>query len=174
MNRLDEILDWTDKTEAELAKGTDIAQSTISSYRKKYPHGALWIAKCAKYLGVTSDYLLGLSDVKQPDTTIQAISNYTGLSEDAIEKLRFISPEMRSLLSDIICSEEFEDLLMWFECGYSEMRHETERRYRHKGLYNTDSIDVNEYRATRTIASIFRSIMGKVRSETMKTLESKE
>ena len=41
----------------------------------------------AKTFGVSTDYLLGLSDVKSPDADIQAICTYTGLSEKAVKQL---------------------------------------------------------------------------------------
>ena len=46
------------------------------------------IAAIAKYLNVSSDYLLGLSEVASPDATIQGICNYTGLNEDAVYTLQ--------------------------------------------------------------------------------------
>ena len=45
------------------------------------------IKKLVEYFGVSSDYLLGLSDVPTTDTTIQAICNYTGLSDDFVSWL---------------------------------------------------------------------------------------
>ena len=43
--------------------------------------------KIAKFYGVSSDYLIGLSDVQTLDIDIQAISAKTGLSEKSIEQL---------------------------------------------------------------------------------------
>lgn len=45
------------------------------------------IATLAKHYGVSSDFLLGISDVKTPDTTAQAVIEYTGLSEDNVSTL---------------------------------------------------------------------------------------
>lgn len=44
-------------------------------------------AEIAQYFGVSTDYLLGLSDVQSPDTDIQAICKYTGLSEKALNSI---------------------------------------------------------------------------------------
>ena len=41
----------------------------------------------AKTFGVSTDYFLGLSDIKSPDADIQAICTYTGLSEKAVKQL---------------------------------------------------------------------------------------
>lgn len=45
------------------------------------------IAALAKHYGVSSDFLLGISDIKTPDTTAQAVIEYTGLSEDNVATL---------------------------------------------------------------------------------------
>jgi transcriptional regulator with XRE-family HTH domain len=45
------------------------------------------LVKLSEYFGVSTDYLLGLSEVKAPDATIQAAWQITGLSEAAIKEL---------------------------------------------------------------------------------------
>ena len=45
------------------------------------------LAKISKYFGVSSDYLLGLSNVPTTDTNLQAICNRTGLSDDFVSWL---------------------------------------------------------------------------------------
>lgn len=45
------------------------------------------LCKIADYYGVSVDYLVGHTTVKSRDTTMQAVCNYTGLSEEAVEVL---------------------------------------------------------------------------------------
>lgn len=45
------------------------------------------LADIAQYFGVSTDYLLGLSDTKSPDAGAKAAVEYTGLSEEAVEQL---------------------------------------------------------------------------------------
>lgn len=74
------------------AKETDISYKTINSYicptaQLKLPRGQelIILAKC---MGTTTDYLLGLTDSKSPpDSDLRMISDYTGLSDTAIEVL---------------------------------------------------------------------------------------
>ncbi len=40
------------------------------------------LAKIAEYFGVSTDYLLGLSDTRNPDVSARAAVAYTGLSEE--------------------------------------------------------------------------------------------
>ena len=45
------------------------------------------LADIAQYFGVSTDYLLGISDTKSPDAGAKAAVEYTGLSEEAVERL---------------------------------------------------------------------------------------
>lgn len=46
------------------------------------------LAQAAKILNVSSDYLLGLSDLETPDISIQSVCSYTGLPEAAVKQLQ--------------------------------------------------------------------------------------
>ena len=69
-------------SQKELSRIIETSKSTIGLYEtgETLPN-AENIKKLAEYFGVSSDYLLGLSDVPTTDTTIQAICNHTGLSD---------------------------------------------------------------------------------------------
>ena len=63
----------------------------------------------SKALGVSADYILGLTDVETPNQTIQAIHKETGLSEAAVEALISVnyyfdtgSWKMLAFISDLI------------------------------------------------------------------------
>lgn len=43
----------------------------------------------SRYYGVSVDYLLGLTECASNDTNLRAVCDYTGLSEKAVEQLRF-------------------------------------------------------------------------------------
>lgn len=51
------------------------------------------LVKLARHFEVSSDYLLGLSDVKSMDPTAQTACEYTGLTETSIELLHAVSIE---------------------------------------------------------------------------------
>lgn len=61
----------------------------------------------AKTFGVSTDYLLGLSSVRSPDVDVQAVCNYTGLSQSAVERLHSLNSEYQAIASDIIESDLF-------------------------------------------------------------------
>ena len=43
--------------------------------------------KIARYFEVSADYLLGLSEAESPDISVRAAVEYTGLTEEAVERL---------------------------------------------------------------------------------------
>ena len=49
----------------------------------------------AKYFNVSVDYLIGLTDVAKPDTELQAVCDYIGLSEKAVEELHREAQRMK-------------------------------------------------------------------------------
>lgn len=70
----------------------------------------------ANHFDVTTDFLLCRSDVKKADTTLQAVAEYTGLSDEAIKRivslknLSFKNIYLRNNIEtfdDFICSDFF-------------------------------------------------------------------
>ena len=45
------------------------------------------LMRLANFYGVSTDYLIGLTDKKTPDTTAQGVIDYTGLSEENVKTL---------------------------------------------------------------------------------------
>lgn len=65
---------------------------------------AVSICEIARYFGVTTDYLLGLTDVRTVETDVRAVAEYTGLSEDAVDtlnrRLDFINKSSKEFLEN--------------------------------------------------------------------------
>lgn len=76
-------------TQVEFAKKLGMSRATVGFYCAgiRIPD-ALGVAKIAKICGVTSDWILGLTDVRTSDIETQAVQNYTGLSEGAVKSLQ--------------------------------------------------------------------------------------
>lgn len=76
-------------SQEEVAKGIGESRETVRNWEvgtRKIK--AESIIKLSEYFGVTSDYLLGLSDVKSTEKNMQIACDVTGLSEDSILALR--------------------------------------------------------------------------------------
>lgn len=75
-------------SQEQLASALEIDRGTIAKYETQsripsYEHLTLF----AKYFKVSTDYLLGISDIQSNDTDMQAVCAYTGLSEEAVKEL---------------------------------------------------------------------------------------
>lgn len=71
-------------------KEGDISFAWFSKLRKnaiKSPSADI-VYTLADYFGVSSDYLLGLSDAPTTDTDLRAVCDYTGLSQEMVEIIK--------------------------------------------------------------------------------------
>ena len=76
------------ETQQQLADAIGVKREIVAFWetRKRCPNTEQ-IKKIADHFHVSADYILGLSDIESPDKTVQAICEYTGLSEKAVELL---------------------------------------------------------------------------------------
>ena len=73
-----------------LAAEFNTTRQTVSNWQNGVTvPDAVSICDIARYFGVTTDYLLGLTDVKTIETNVRAVAEYTGLSEGAVKELHF-------------------------------------------------------------------------------------
>ena len=78
LERLRKLMDESQSTRETIAKAFDCDRTITPEFIIKY----------AEYFNVSTDYLLGLSNVKSTDKAVQFISKHTGLSDRAIELLQ--------------------------------------------------------------------------------------
>ncbi len=92
--RINELLAINDVKQKELAAYLSISDNIVSYFVKgtRVPNTEQ-IIKIANFFNVSSDYLLGLTDVKTTDTDLKMIVDYTGLSEECVEMLNSIQCE---------------------------------------------------------------------------------
>ena len=76
-------------SQEKFAKALNISRISVSHYETRLRTPDIDVLlKTAEFFGVSADYLLGLSDVKNTDTDLQAICKALNLSEKAVENLR--------------------------------------------------------------------------------------
>ena len=137
--RFRELIEKKGATLDSLAAEFHTTRQTVSNWQNGATvPDAISICEIAKFFGVTTDYLLGLTDVKAIKTDIRAVSEYTGLSEDAIETLTDpYNPHLqckindiggvlqtdissKDILSDFIKSKEFSTFSFELSCFFSQ------------------------------------------------------
>ena len=67
------------------------------------------LCKLAEYYNVSTDYLLGRTDVKTPDTELKTVCEVTDLSESAVKKI--IKLKSPTIISQIIENPEFDEMI---------------------------------------------------------------
>lgn len=143
VKRLCMCLDEKGKNASDLVRGTKISKSSISGYiiGKQKP-SIIQIKKIANFFGVSSDYLLGLSNVKSTNEDVKTVHKLTGLSDEAIIELKkqykmaietdyeHIYPMFKrgiSAINYLIANEEKYNLFkslanfIWFETNNKEL-----------------------------------------------------
>ncbi|MDQ5983892.1 MAG: hypothetical protein RUMPE_00921 [Eubacteriales bacterium SKADARSKE-1] len=86
-----------DYTFDDFSKNIGIPKSSLSKYlNDEAESGINNLVKIAKYFGVSTDYLLGLSNVKSPIAEVKSACKYTGLTENAIKVLETAKREKES------------------------------------------------------------------------------
>lgn len=108
----------------EVHDNTGISRSMIDdleSEEKERNVSYKTVARLAEYYGVSSDYLLKLSDIPSVTPEMKAAAEYTGLSEVCIEKIRKInalSPRLITALSFLLEDYGFYRIVLedvsWF------------------------------------------------------------
>lgn len=95
--RINTLLAERDKKQKELAEALGVLDNTISYFvsGKRVPN-LEQIIKIAQFFDVSTDYLLGLNPNSTTDPEVKAICNYTGLSDEAVKALHFLSEGISS------------------------------------------------------------------------------
>lgn len=78
-DRLSDLISESGKGVKQLSEDIGISTGAISKYQNDASTpGADAVVKIAKYFNVTSDWLLGLTNVKTPDGDVRRVCDYTG------------------------------------------------------------------------------------------------
>ena len=90
LDRLKKLIDT--QTREEIALAIDCDTSMITKHYNNNREVTLdYVVKYAKYFGVSTDYLLGLTEAKTADNPeFRAVSDYLSLSDEATENLEVI------------------------------------------------------------------------------------
>lgn len=101
-----------------LAKHLGVSVQAINQYKQgtAFPKVENLI-KIADYYNISLDYLIGITDTKNRNTTMQAVCEYTGLSEDSIAflnrmKLSFIPRMIDFIIDDTRIQDVSPDTLL--------------------------------------------------------------
>ncbi len=112
-DRISSALDISGKLQKELAQELGVTDNTVSYWCSGARHPNIpQLIRISEFLGVSTDYLLGVSDCASLEENIQNACRVTGLTEDAVCLLQKLEEERNcfvpQILSSIIVDEGFE------------------------------------------------------------------
>lgn len=97
MNRLRELRTEKNLSLRELAEKLELSYSSIGKYERDEAQPSFDILfKLADFFDVSIDYLIGYTDIRTKELTIQNISKQTGLSENAVRELKHLYTASKS------------------------------------------------------------------------------
>ena len=99
----------------QFAKQLEMNRQSVDRYYngERCPDASA-LAQICERMNVSADWLLGLSDVREPSTELRAVCEYTGLSEAAINRITNNDDEWPlrvDALSHLIVSSGFGDVI---------------------------------------------------------------
>ena len=179
-SRFSDLIEESGKKLVSIAEQTQISTGSLSRYQNgKTEPTATQIIKLAQYFGVTTDYLLGISDLRFMNMRKRTIREITGLSENAIDVLENPVPKNApEILSQIVESKDFARLVSRIN-EYRVLDQNSEKAYAEdikKHFVNAFSdtpdttlhysneseiLDLKEYQITKTMTAILRQIIGR-------------
>lgn len=147
--------------------GVSLTAQTLGRYEKGTRKPDIEIIEAlAKTFDVSADYLLGLTDTKSPCIKVQAVCEYTGLSEKAIKNIRsFPFCEMYSSdLSNYLESVDLIDFISTFQdfiSEYAEMEKNIEEAEQNEEI--KDRYDYLIWKMEKSIKSFVESEISKAK-----------
>ena len=147
---------------SKVCEKTGISRPTVSFwYNGERTPDAASLIVLSNNLNVSVDYLLGLTNVRNRDTDIQSVGEYTGLSEDSIAflnrmKYSFIPRMIDFIIDDTRIQDASPDTflkLLHFFLDYGDGNHSTRRINIYGDIFDsplpkngirTDTIMLNE------------------------------
>lgn len=110
--RLRELLNRKRGGQRELAKRLEKTSQAIGYYKdgSTVPDVNV-LAKIADFYSVSTDYLLGRTDVSTPDIDTQGAAARYGLWEESLSVVENLDEEDRAALNTLLCSPQLPDIL---------------------------------------------------------------
>ena len=176
--RFGDLIQESGKSLRNIAEQTKISIGSLSRYQNgKSEPTVSQIIILAQFFNVTIDYLLGISDIRDMNTTKKAIQKKIGLSEKSIDFLENPVPRNApDILSQIVESKDFIRLVSRIN-EYKVLNQNSEKVYaddiKNHFIYafsdtpdttlhyssESEILDLKEYQITKNMIAILHQII---------------
>ena len=130
--KIEEILESSNMTQKELAKKAGVTEATISRYLSgaRSPRGEI-LSKIASILGVSTDYLLGNSDIKySPDNDLLNKKDEKDIEKALNKTLEMLESQEGLMLSgEPVDEEDFELIKLAIKNGLEYAKISNKKKY---------------------------------------------
>lgn len=117
--KLNQLFEESGLSQDKFAKKCGLSLAALKNFLTGRTPNTESLLKICQACSVSADWLLGLSDVREPSADLRAVCEYTGLSEKAVETLRADGNGMQQTkadsLSDLIETSQFINLLIEYD-----------------------------------------------------------
>lgn len=128
-------------TQEEVAKKINTSRQNVGNWLNGKSRPDIYaLTEISKGFNVSTDYLLGLTDIKSTDTTVQGVCEYTGLNENSVNVLlayKKIQKYTRNI--DVSCKYSLVDTL---NCIIEELGEESNIIFSLNNALNYNNSDI--------------------------------
>lgn len=147
----------------KLARETCSVKSSIGNYKAcKSEAKIVALVRIAQYFNVSTDYMLGLTEVKATEPTLKSACEYVRLSDEAVKHLHGVDHEQhplyRNIASYLISSGIFDEIVTQLENSLIAGR-------QYKILYGKDTdqrqtlLDTQQYKFNEQFSNLYKEVM---------------
>ena len=147
----------------KLARETCSVKSSIGNYKAcKSEAKIVALVRIAQYFNVSTDYMLGLTEVKATEPTLKSACEYVQLPDEAVKHLHGVDHEQhplyRNIASHLISSGIFDEIVTQLENSLIAGR-------QYEILYGEDTdqrqtlLDTQQYKFNEQFSNLYKEVM---------------
>lgn len=111
LERFQKLISDSGNTRQTIAQAIGCDTSTVTKqYNGDMKISVDYLVKYARYFGVSTDYLLGLTDSPTTDIDLRSVCEYTGLSDEAVKALQLdTSKDIKEITNFFLSKKGYAD-----------------------------------------------------------------
>lgn len=159
----------------KLARETCSVKSSIGNYKAcKSEAKIVALVRIAQYFNVSTDYMLGLTEVKATEPTLKSACEYTRLTDEALKHLHGVDhiehPLYRDIASYLITEGTFDKIVLQLENSLIAGR-------QYEILYGEDTdqrqtlLDTQQYKFNEQLSNLYKKVMEQLHEQLTDQIE---
>ena len=174
-NHLATCLEENNCSYEQLARETKLVKSSIGNYKAGNTEAKIVaLVRIAQYFKVSTDYMLGLTEVKATEPTLKSACEYVQLPDEAVKHLHGVDREQhplyRNIASYLISSGIFDEIVTQLENSLIAGR-------QYEILYGEDTdqrqtlLDTQQYKFNEQLSNLYKKVMEQLHEQLKDQIE---